>query len=292
MTGRDRSKQDDLSLASPKAPDTEWRMTVPLAWVRGSRARLPNPARDLPKLSNESAEAAPESRRHEYFSPPASQLRHSRPLRAVSFLLTFVVVLASGALWIVAKTSGRIVSYPVAAGAGWIRQELPRGGMRQRMTIYESCGPAGRCRMELKWRSDLAELQLVRSLNSRNYDLIKLRPADGAVAEERFSITGATEKRRSSKIIAIAHPDPDVRVAFEVSGANAGLYLENELTDAWREDRLAEGSVGLVENRGEKTAAHTIRFIYPDEGFTSAASLLSEIKQAGVRIFGPLASHF
>lgn len=145
--------------------------------------------------------------------------------------------------------------------------------------------------MELNWRSDVSELALVRSLDTQNYDLVRLRPSDAGIAEEHFSIARSLEKRRTRKLITVAHWDPDVRVALEVNGPNLALYLENELVDSWADDRLSHASLGLMENRGDKAAAHMIRIIYPDDSWQGAASsLLQQFKSAAARLLYSLAS--
>ena len=138
----------------------------------------------------------------------------------------------------------------------------------------------------MNWRSDLNAIGIVRWVDGRNYDGVRLKRGGGVTTEELFSVTRGLESRRAVKTVAMTQADPDVRVAWEVSGSNVALYLENELVDSWTDERLSHAGVGFMSDRGEKPPAHGIRIVYPDYYVPGkvAASLLRGIKQAGIRL--------
>jgi hypothetical protein len=274
----------------PLTGSAQWRMAIPRDRFKTPRLRIPNTERDNNKTAQRQTQSDSRLRADQRFAPRIGY-RPSKPLRAVSFMLTFVVVVTAASIWAMGKLgpqlAGKVLSFPVPAGEGWVLQDLRRAGSSKfrRLTIYEPCRTLPMCRMEMNWRSDINAIGLVRWLDARNFDGVRLKRSGGVITEELFSVVSGLESRRVVKTVAMTQSDPDVRVAWEVAGSNVALYLENELVDSRTEEKLSHAAVGFISDRGEKPPAHTIRIVYPDYYVPGnvAASLIKGIKQAGIR---------
>jgi hypothetical protein len=69
--------------------------------------------------------------------------------------------------------------------------------------------------------------------------------------------------------------------------------LQNELVDQWTETGLDRGSVGFIEEHGEKAPVHMIRISCRDDTPSQTAiSMMRAIEQVGLRFWTALLRPF
>ena len=248
-------------------PTGEWSMVVPRMrrCPRPSANPAPHPAA---RLTAETLSGSPPSHAHLRFSCGyASDYRVADPWRAVRFILTLVVAVVAISFWAAARIGSQFTSTPVSfatpSGEDWV---YPQASARARdksvgeQLLYIPSAATSDFRMEFNWRMQAGGVGCVfRAKDPQNYYVARLKLVPGGIEAEHFSVIDRAEGEHFRSKFRLPRREPELGVTIEAIGPIFTLYVQDELIDTWRDEKLSAGAVGFIEPRKGRVPAQAIR---------------------------------
>lgn len=153
-------------------------------------------------------------------------------------------------------------------GPDWLRQAAvgadPGVEKSRQFVLYKQGQKVADSRIEFAWSTDSGEVGVVfRAKDLGNYYAVRLKLRNPrttpTLAVEYFSVDQFVESAHTEKYLELFRIDPVVRVRLEVFGPKFTLYLQDNVTEHWTDERLTSGAIGFFEESNRSPQVNAVR---------------------------------
>ena len=80
-----------------------------------------------------------------------------------------------------------------------------------------------------------------------------------------FAVVRGVEGPHVQRVLASA-PSTTLKIRLEARGPRFTVYVQNQVVEAWQDDRLKSGAVGFLNERDERGRVGSIQISFPKGG--------------------------